>query len=234
MAEKGGESDVGLGHAEDARDARPRRRVHAHRADDRDPGHSDPGGNSRAAVRAGAGARPQGEVRLQPADPRDGRRDVVHGQHRDELLRQGTLDGSTPNFTSLTTTGQPQYTTVGAFIEPDDGVVGDQDGVDYYLSNGSATGTLASANPSAPSYGHVTCAYDGVADPWVNNYDTASSGAGQGLNHTRGAAASAPLTPRARVRESSRGAAWACSGQHTNSLPRRRAEGGTRHWGGVD
>lgn len=102
----------------------------------------------------------------------------------------GTLDGSTPNFTSLTTTGQPQYTTVGAFIEPDDGVVGDQDGVDYYLSNGSATGTLANANPSAPSYGHVTCAYDGVADPWVNNYDTASSGAGQGLNHTRGAAAS--------------------------------------------
>jgi len=102
----------------------------------------------------------------------------------------GTMDGSTPNFNALTTTGQPQYTTVGAFIEPDDGTVADQDGVDYYLSNGSASGTVANANASAPSYGHVACAYDGVTDPWVNNYDTAGSGGGAGLNHTRGAAAS--------------------------------------------
>lgn len=97
---------------------------------------------------------------------------------------------SNPNYASLApSTGTP-YTTPGAFIEPDDGTVANQVGTDYYLSNGSGTGTLANANASAPSYGHVACAYDGVADPWVNNYDTASSGAGKNLNHTRGAAAS--------------------------------------------
>jgi len=99
----------------------------------------------------------------------------------------GTMNGSTPDYSQLTTTGQPEYTTPGAFIEPDDGVAANQNGTDYYLSNGDPSGTLANANASAPSYGHVTCAYQGVTDPWVNNYNTPGPGS---VNHTRGAAAS--------------------------------------------
>jgi len=95
---------------------------------------------------------------------------------------------SNPNFAALTTTGQPEYTTPGAFIEPDDGVAANQSGTDYYLSNGSASGALGTANSSAPSYGHVTCAFQGVADPWVADYNTPNSA--NTLNHTRGAAAS--------------------------------------------
>jgi len=102
----------------------------------------------------------------------------------------GTMNSSTPNFTNLTTAGQPMYATPGTFVEPDDGTVANQVGQDYYLSNGASGGALANANASAPSYGHVACAYDGVTDPWVNNYDTAGSGGGATLNHTRGSAAS--------------------------------------------
>jgi len=93
---------------------------------------------------------------------------------------------SNPNIGNLAPSSGTQYTTPGAFIEPDD--PGVTSGVDYYLSNGSSTGTLASANAAAPSYGHVACAYDGVKDPWVNNYDAV--GSGTSLNHTRGASAS--------------------------------------------
>ncbi len=93
---------------------------------------------------------------------------------------------SNPGYTALTTTGQPQYTTPGAFYEPDDTTV--TSGIDYYLSNGSSTGTAATANAAAPSYGHVACAYDGQKDPWVASYDTV--GGGTTLNHTRGASAS--------------------------------------------
>jgi len=102
----------------------------------------------------------------------------------------GTMNGSTPNFVNLTTAGQPQYATPGAFIEPDDGVAANQSGQDYYLSNGVAGGALANANASAPSYGHVACAYDGVSDPWVAGYDAPGNGGGATLNHTRGSAAS--------------------------------------------
>jgi len=93
---------------------------------------------------------------------------------------------SIPNFSSLAPASGTPYTTPGAFVEPDDPSV--LSGANYYLSNGSATGSLATANASAPSYGHVTCAYQGVADPWVADYNT--PGAGTTLNHTRGAAAS--------------------------------------------
>ncbi len=95
---------------------------------------------------------------------------------------------SNPNLGNLAPASGTPYTTPGAFVEPDDPSV--TSGADYYLSNGSASGTLANANASAPSYGHVACAFDGVSDPWVNNYDTASAGNGKSLNHTRGAAAS--------------------------------------------
>ena len=97
----------------------------------------------------------------------------------------GTFNASTPSFGTLTGSGAPQYTLTGAFIEPDAGGASPT-GNNYYLSMGIASGT---ANQAAPTYGHVACAYDGVTDPWVNNYDTANS-AQPTINHTRGAAAS--------------------------------------------
>jgi len=101
----------------------------------------------------------------------------------------GTMaSASNPNIGNLAPASGTPYTTPGTFVEPDDPST--VSGVDYYLSNGVSGGALANANASAPSYGHVACAYDGVTDPWVNNYDTASAGAGKALNHTRGAAAS--------------------------------------------
>ncbi len=100
----------------------------------------------------------------------------------------GLMNASTPSYTGLTTTGQPNYTTPGAFIEPDDSVAANQSGQDYYLSNGSSSGAATSANAAAPSYGHVACAYDGQKDAWVASYDAV--GAGTSLNHTRGASAS--------------------------------------------
>src|SRR5579884_4258588 len=94
-----------------------------------------------------------------------------------------TMNSSTPSFANLTS-GTPAYTTASNFIEPDHNAT--PDGTDYYLSQGSATG--GTVNASAPSYGHVACAYDAVKDPWVANYDPI--GAGTGLSHTRGASAS--------------------------------------------
>ncbi len=93
---------------------------------------------------------------------------------------------SNPNITNLAPTSGTQYTTPGAFYEPDDTTV--TSGVDYYLSNGSSSGAATSANAAAPSYGHVACAYDGQKDPWVASYD--AIGGGTSLNHTRGASAS--------------------------------------------
>jgi len=95
---------------------------------------------------------------------------------------------SNPNIANLAPANGTPYTTAGAFVEPDD--PSNLTGSDYYLSNGVAGGALANANASAPSYGHVACAFDGVQDPWVADYDAASQGAGKALNHTRGAAAS--------------------------------------------
>ncbi len=94
-----------------------------------------------------------------------------------------TMNSSTPSFANLTS-GTPAYTTASNFIEPDHNAT--PDGTDYYLSQGSATG--GTVNASAPSYGHVACAYDAVKDPWVANYDPI--GAGTGLSYTRGASAS--------------------------------------------
>jgi prepilin-type N-terminal cleavage/methylation domain-containing protein len=109
----------------------------------------------------------------------------------------GTLNVSTPNYTLLTGAGGGQvYTPAAAFIEPDDPAAGNQTGQDYYLSNGSATGTVASANVGAPSYGHVACAFTAdvnasgctPGDPWVNCYN--GGGPGTGLSHERGLGAS--------------------------------------------
>ncbi len=96
----------------------------------------------------------------------------------------GILTASVPSAATLT--GTPQYTTVAAITEPDDtGVI---TGADYYLSNGNGAGA---AVPTNPSYGHVACAFDGVQDGWVANYDTANGVApGKNYNHTRGATAS--------------------------------------------
>ncbi len=110
----------------------------------------------------------------------------------------GTFNVSAPNYTLLTGAGGgTSYTTAGAFIEPDDPVAANGMGQDYYLSNGSASGAVGSAAPSAPSYGHVACAYTAdvngagtcsPGDPWVNCYN--GGGAGAGLNHERGLSAS--------------------------------------------
>ena len=101
----------------------------------------------------------------------------------------GTFNVATPGFTAVTGAGGGiQYSLAGAFIEPDHNGI-PNNGADYYLSNGSASGAVGSAAPSAPSYGHVACAYDGVSDPWVASYDTANSSMA-GINHTRGPAAS--------------------------------------------
>ncbi len=98
----------------------------------------------------------------------------------------GTMKtASTPNLGTLT--GTPAYTTVSAFAEPDDTAATGTDGTDYYLSQGSATG--GTVNTSAPSYGHVACAADKTADPWVNSYD-GTAGTISGINHARGASAS--------------------------------------------
>ncbi len=99
----------------------------------------------------------------------------------------GVLTLSVPSAATLT--GTPQYTTAAAITEPDD--TGVTSGIDYYLSNGSSAGTLAASTPTNPSYGHVACAFDGVQDGWVANYDVASTTApGKNYNHTRGATAS--------------------------------------------
>jgi type II secretory pathway pseudopilin PulG len=99
------------------------------------------------------------------------------------LYTGGTMNASNPGIILATS---PQYILPAFIVEPDDGIW--NDGRDYYLSNGSASGALGTANQWAPSYGHVTCAFDSVSDPWVASYDVA--GARVGINHTRGASAS--------------------------------------------
>jgi prepilin-type N-terminal cleavage/methylation domain-containing protein len=109
----------------------------------------------------------------------------------------GQFNVSTPSYSQLTGAGGgTQYTVAFAFIEPDDPVAANRTGQDYYISNGSASGALGSANVSAPSYGHVACTYTAdvnatgctPGDPWVNCYNGA--GAGTGLSHERGLGAS--------------------------------------------
>ncbi len=96
-----------------------------------------------------------------------------------------TMNLSTPSYSQLT--GTPQYTLATAFAEPDTAYAGNPTGAEYYLSMGAATGGTAA--PSSPSYGHVACAADKTADPWVANYD-GTAGSVPGINHARGAAAS--------------------------------------------
>ncbi len=98
----------------------------------------------------------------------------------------GQMNASTPNYTQLTTTGQPLYALAAMFAEPDDPNAGNAQGQDYWLSQGSLSGT---AVPSVPSYGHVACAADQLPDPWVNSYDGALGNV-SGINHTRGTSAS--------------------------------------------
>jgi prepilin-type N-terminal cleavage/methylation domain-containing protein len=110
----------------------------------------------------------------------------------------GKFSASTPGYNLLTGAGGgTAYTPAAVFIEPDDPAAGNQTGQDYYISNGSASGALGTANVQAPSYGHVTCAYaqdvNGCGagtngDPWVACYNGA--GAGTGLIHSRGLGAS--------------------------------------------
>jgi prepilin-type N-terminal cleavage/methylation domain-containing protein len=102
----------------------------------------------------------------------------------------GAMDNSTPGYNDLTVA--PFYANPSAFAEPDDPNVNRRVGDDYYLSQGNGGG---SANPAAPTYGHVVCNYAedpstscGGGDPWVNCYE--GNGRGTGLNHVRGAAAS--------------------------------------------
>ncbi len=97
----------------------------------------------------------------------------------------GTMNGAgvTPNMGALT--GAVLYTTAAMFKEPDDPASTGTDGTDYYLSMGIASGT---ANQSAPSYGHIACAAEQTADPWVASYD-GTAGTVTGVNHGRGVSA---------------------------------------------
>ncbi len=98
----------------------------------------------------------------------------------------GPLSGATPNAATLSGTGSPQYALSAMYVEPDDSAV--TSGVDYYLSQGSATGGTVAT--TAPSYGHIACAWDGTADPWVAGYDGTGQGGAGKYNHSRGASAS--------------------------------------------
>lgn len=96
---------------------------------------------------------------------------------------------TTPNIRDLTgVTSTVVYTTTDAFHEPDDPAPSGSNGWDYYLSMGAPT--RGTANPYAPSYGHVSCAADGVADPWVAGYDGSIAPEVTAINHTRGASTS--------------------------------------------
>ncbi len=97
----------------------------------------------------------------------------------------GTMNSGTvvPNLAALT--GTVLYTTTAMFKEPDDSASTGTDGTDYYLSMGIASGT---ANQSAPSYGHIACAADKTADPWIASYD-GTAGTVTGINHGRGSSA---------------------------------------------
>ena len=98
----------------------------------------------------------------------------------------GTMNaaGTVPNMAALT--GTVLYTTPSMFKEPDDPAATGTNGTDYWLSQGTASGA---ANQQAPSYGHVACAADQTADPWVAGYD-GTAGTVVGINHGRGVGAS--------------------------------------------
>jgi prepilin-type N-terminal cleavage/methylation domain-containing protein len=103
-------------------------------------------------------------------------------------LTQGNLTASVPTAGSLS--GTPQYALSGTYKEPDDAGGTQTTGADYFLSAGGAT-----ANATAPSYGHVICIYAFGAganpDPWGGVGPISESGtAGNTLNHARGASAS--------------------------------------------
>jgi prepilin-type N-terminal cleavage/methylation domain-containing protein len=103
-----------------------------------------------------------------------------------QVYTGGTMNAAgtaVPNMGNLT--GTVLYTTPSMFKEPDDPASTGTDGTDYYLSMGAAS---APANQQAPSYGHVSCAADKTADPWVASYD-GTVGSVNGVNHTRGVAA---------------------------------------------
>jgi prepilin-type N-terminal cleavage/methylation domain-containing protein len=101
-------------------------------------------------------------------------------------LKGGTMAANSIP-TAGTLSGSPQYVLAAGYVEPDDSTV--TTGVDYYLSNGFAAGTQASAVPTNPSYGHIACAADETADGWVAGYD-GTAGTVTNINHTRGASAS--------------------------------------------
>jgi type II secretory pathway pseudopilin PulG len=105
------------------------------------------------------------------------------------MLVQGEMSGtSTPSAGTLS--GLPVYTPSASYKEPDDTGATQTTGADYFLSAGGAT-----ANSTAPSYGHVICIYawgPGTnPDPWGGVGPITESGtAGSTLNHARGSAAS--------------------------------------------
>ena len=108
-------------------------------------------------------------------------------------LTQGPLTSSVPLATTLS--GTPQYALAGTYKEPDDSGATQTSGADYFLSAGGAT-----ANTTAPSYGHVVCIYAFGAganpDPWGGvgpiSASTSATEASNGanLNHARGTSAS--------------------------------------------
>ena len=103
-------------------------------------------------------------------------------------LTGGTMNNSVPSAATLSS-GAAQFVTSSMYIEPDDPSV--TDGSDYYLSNGVSGNPSPASNavPTNPSYGHVACRTDQVADPWVADYD-GTGGSVAGIDHTRGTQAS--------------------------------------------
>jgi len=104
-------------------------------------------------------------------------------------LTQGEMSGTSVPLAG-TLSGSPQYTLAGAYAEPDDTGATQTSGADYFLSAGGAT-----ANTSAPSYGHVVCRFAFAAgaspDPWGGAGPITEQGtAGNTLDHARGASAS--------------------------------------------
>ena len=105
-----------------------------------------------------------------------------------------TLTQGEMSATSVPTAGTlssiPVYTPAIAYKEPDDTGATQTTGADYFLSAGGTT-----ANPSAPSYGHVICIFafgtGSNPDPWGGIGPITEQGtAGTSLNHARGVAAS--------------------------------------------
>ncbi|HKX18756.1 MAG TPA: type II secretion system protein [bacterium] len=104
-------------------------------------------------------------------------------------LGQGEMS-ATSVPTAPTLSGIPVYTPAVAYKEPDDTGATQTSGADYFLSAGGTT-----ANPSAPSYGHVICIFafgpGANPDPWGGIGPITEQGTGGTiLNHVRGASAS--------------------------------------------